>query len=171
MKHLRSPWMIILMLIVLEAVLPPGKFTMPVVGASRQDWNPASFWHDHWGASGVHKGIDIFARRGTPVVAAQSGLVLFSGQLELGGNAVLVVTPRGWLHYYAHLDRIDTKAGNWLSAEELVGTVGNTGDAVGRPTHLHYAVLTLVPRPWDIRLDEQGWQRMFYRNPGRLIAK
>lgn len=170
MKRLRRPWAIILMLIVLEALLPPGDFKLPEVGASRHDWNADSYWHNHWGVSGVHKGIDIFARRGTPVVAAQSGLVLFSGRLELGGNVVLVITPRGWLHYYAHLDRADAKAGDWRSAGEPVGTVGDTGDAAGRPPHLHYAVLTLIPRPWATRPVEQGWKRMFYRNPDRLLA-
>lgn len=160
---------LVLLPMAVESVAPPGAFVQPVMAAGRRDWNPASFWHDRWGASGVHKGIDIFAREGTPVVAAQSGLVLFTGQVRLGGDVVLVVTPRGWLHYYAHLHDIRTEAGDWLPADAPVGSVGTSGDAAGRPAHLHYSVLTLVPRPWAIRWTTQGWKRMFYRDPDRLL--
>jgi len=171
MKRLRRLLMpVILLLVAVESVSPPGPFIQPVLGASRRDWNPHSFWHDHWGVSGVHKGIDIVARPGTPVVAAQSGLVLFAGRIELGGNDVLVLTPRGWLQYYAHLDALRTEAGNWLAAGASVGTVGTTGDAAGKPAHLHYSVLTLIPRPWDIRWAPQGWKLMFYRNPDPLLS-
>ncbi len=169
MKRVRRLWPAALLLALIETLAPAGRFVQPVAGASRHDWNPASFWHGHWGASGVHKGIDIFAHTGTPVVAAQPGLVLYTGQIALGGNVALVITPRGWLHYYAHLNRIDTQQGRWLNASESVGTVGTTGDAVGRPAHLHYSVVTLIPRPWEFRLGEQGWKRMFYRNPDRLL--
>jgi murein DD-endopeptidase MepM/ murein hydrolase activator NlpD len=169
MKRTRRLGPVVLLAALIEALAPVGDFIQPVVGAGRHDWNPASFWHGNWGASGVHKGIDIFAKTGTPVVAAQSGLVLYTGNISLGGNVALLITPRGWLHYYAHLNRIDARSGRWLAAGAPVGTVGATGDAVGRPAHLHYSVLTLVPRPWDFRLCEQGWKRMFYRNPDRLL--
>lgn len=82
---------------------------------------------------------------------------------------VLVLTPRGWLHYYAHLDSIQTRPGAWVVPGEPIGGVGATGNAAGMPPHLHYAVLTLVPRPWDIRWAPQGWKRMFYRDPGGLL--
>lgn len=170
MKRLRRLWPAVLLLALIETLAPASRFVQPVAGASRRDWNPASFWHGNWGASGVHKGIDIFARTGTPVVAAQSGLVLYTGKISLGGNVALLITPRGWLHYYAHLNRIDARQGRWLGAGAPVGAVGVTGDAVGRPPHLHYSVLTLVPRPLDFRLGEQGWKRMFYRNPARLLG-
>lgn len=41
----------------------PNHPRIPVRAASRADWNPATFWHERWGRSGVHKGIDIFARK------------------------------------------------------------------------------------------------------------
>ena len=170
MKRPRRLWPIVLLAALIEAFAPAGGFIQPVAGAGHQDWNPASYWHGNWGASGVHKGIDIFAYTGTPVVAAQSGRVLYTGKLSLGGNVALLITPRGWLHYYAHLNRIDARPGRWLEAGAPVGTVGATGRAVGRPPHLHYSVLTLIPRLWDFRLSEQGWKRMFYRNPDRLLG-
>lgn len=57
----------------------PDHPAIPVQGATHADWNPRSFWYYPWGASGVHKGIDIFAPEGRPVLAATSGLVLVSG--------------------------------------------------------------------------------------------
>ena len=152
-----------------ESLSPAAPMEQPVAGANRQDWHPDSFWHGDWGTSGVHKGIDIFARRGTTVMAAQAGLVVYSGTIAQGGKVILVLTPRGWLHYYAHLDSIMTKRGAWVVPGEPIGEVGETGNAAGKPPHLHYAVLTIVPRPWDIRGSPQGWKRMFYRNPGALL--
>jgi len=152
-----------------ESILPPSAFTQPVLGASRRDWNPQTFWFSPWGKSGVHKGIDIFATRGETVMAAQTGVVLWRGEIAQGGKVILVLTPRGWLHYYAHLEHMQTKPGAWVVASEPIGGVGATGNAAGKPAHLHYSVLTLVPRPWEMRWAPQGWKRMFYRDPGRLL--
>lgn len=154
---------------VAEALSPAKPVSQPVLGAGRQDWHAKSFWHAHWGASGVHKGIDIFAHHGTTVVAGQGGLVLYCGELKEGGKVVLVLTPRGWLHYYAHLDRIQARQGAWVRPDESIGAVGDSGNAAGKPPHLHYAILTLVPRPWAIQWGIQGWKRMFYQDPGHLL--
>jgi hypothetical protein len=56
--------------------------TIPVEGATVADWNRDTFWHHPWGRSGVHKGIDIFAKEGTPVLAATGGVVLYAGTLR-----------------------------------------------------------------------------------------
>ena len=156
-------------LILLETYLPTPDLRQPVLGATVRDWNPKSFWHPNWGASGVHKGIDIFARRGTPVVAAQRGLVLYRGTLKQGGNIVLVASPRGWLHYYAHLDNTLAASGSWVSVGETLGAVGTTGNARGKPPHLHYAIFSPIPRLQSFHLEAQGWKRVFYRDPAVLI--
>lgn len=157
-------------LIALESVVPLPHLNQPVLGASSRDWNPESYWHPHWGASGVHKGIDIFSSRGTAVQAAQSGWVVYQGTLRSGGNVALVLTPRGWLHYYAHLDRVVASAGNWVNASETLGYVGNTGNAQGKPAHLHYSIFSPIPRLQNFRIGAQGWKRPFYRDPGYLLA-
>ncbi|AWQ85141.1 hypothetical protein CSC33_4941 [Pseudomonas aeruginosa] len=69
---------IVLGLLIAWAVLPEWP-RIPVEGASARDWNPRTFWFEPWGRSGVHKGIDIFARSGTPVRSASYGLVLYRG--------------------------------------------------------------------------------------------
>lgn len=158
-------------LILLEAYLPTPALRQPVLGATAHDWNPKSFWHPHWGASGIHKGIDIFAKRGTPVVAAQPGLVLYRDTVKQGGKIVLVASPRGWLHYYAHLDSALAASGSWVSAGETLGAVGATGNARGKPAHLHYAIFSPIPRLQAFRPVAQGWKRVFYRDPGSLMEK
>lgn len=102
----------------------PDRPVVPVGGATSADWNPDSFWHYPWGASGVHKGIDIFARHGAPVLAAAPGFVLFSGEMGRGGNVVLMMGPRWRLHYYAHLAQFAVGAGQWRSKGDPIGLDG-----------------------------------------------
>lgn len=124
-----------------------------------------SFWYSPWGKSGVHKGIDMFAKRGTPVIASTSGLVVYTGNISMGGNVVAVLGPQWRIYYYAHLASISAKTLSWASRGEAIGTVGNTGDAAGKPPHLHYSVVSLVPHPWRFSTETQGWKKMFMLNP------
>jgi peptidoglycan LD-endopeptidase LytH len=150
----------------LGLVLPEGERRIPVVGASYKDWNPRSFWYHPWGRSGVHKGIDIFAKEGTPVIAATGGLVVYSGTIDMGGNVVLILGSKWRFFYYAHLQSIAAQAGQWRHSGEAVGMVGSTGNAAGKPPHLHFAIHSLIPlvNKFDIRL-QQPFQRLFYVNP------
>lgn len=138
---------------------------MPVADAGPDDYHPNSFWYSPWGRSGVHKGIDIFAPRGTPAQSATEGIVLYRGELELGGKVVLVLGPKWRLHYFAHLDALDANAGWLLSRGETVGRVGDSGNARGKAPHLHYSKLSLLPLPWRYRPVEQGWKRLFFVDP------
>jgi murein DD-endopeptidase MepM/ murein hydrolase activator NlpD len=147
----------------------PQRLVYPVLGANVNDWNKDSFWFEPWGASGVHKGIDIFKKRGTEVVASSSGLVVYRGQLELGGNVVIILGPKWRMHYYAHLDSISIRTGNVVRAGDQIGTVGTSGNAVGKEPHLHYVIQSLVPYPRRYRAGVQGWKRMFYLDPGEEL--
>lgn len=69
----------ILAIILTLGLLLPARGAVPVIGATQKDWHPNSFWYSPWGKSGVHKGIDIFAPAGTPVISSSYGLVLFTG--------------------------------------------------------------------------------------------
>jgi murein DD-endopeptidase MepM/ murein hydrolase activator NlpD len=85
----------------------------------------------------VHQGVDLYAPRGAPVVAPVSGLVgAFPN--PLGGKAVHLSGDDGNRYYGAHLDRYG-RTGR-VSAGTVIGYVGNSGDAVGGPTHLHFEV-------------------------------
>lgn len=140
---------------------------IPVKGATSKDWNSDSYWYHPWGESGVHKGIDIFAKKGTAVLASTSGWVIFKGQLALGGNTIAVIGPKWRLHYYAHLDQQDVNLFNWVSKTEKIGAVGDSGNAKGKPPHLHYSILSILPSISEITLEPEGWKRMFYMHPVR----
>jgi peptidoglycan LD-endopeptidase LytH len=158
---------IICLLIV--GLLIPQTATIPVKNATIKDWNMYSYWFYPWGKSGVHKGIDIFAKKGTPVLAATSGVVLFKGNISMGGNVVAVLGPKWRIHYYAHLNKQTTSAFKWVNVGDAIGEVGDTGNAVGKPPHLHYSIVTFVPNPAELTLEHQGWKRMFYVNPNHLF--
>lgn len=87
-----------------------------------------------------HQGIDIFAPRGTRVVAAAEGWVGSASTNNLGGNVVWIRTSRGQSHYYAHLDEHLVGADTHVRAGQPIGTVGNTGNARTTAPHLHFGI-------------------------------
>ncbi len=91
----------------------------------------------HW-----HQGTDIFAPMGTPLVAAESGEVFKVGVASLGGNRVWVRGDSGTEYYYAHLSAYAEGISDGLrvNAGDVVGYVGDTGNAKGTSPHLHFEV-------------------------------
>jgi murein DD-endopeptidase MepM/ murein hydrolase activator NlpD len=87
-----------------------------------------------------HEGLDIFARRGTPVVAAADGTVRSTRRNNLGGNVVWLRDEFGRSHYYAHLDRQAVRRGQRVQAGDTIGFVGNSGNARTTPPHLHFGI-------------------------------
>ena len=88
-----------------------------------------------------HEGIDIFARRGTAVVAAADGWVTGSTTNRLGGNVVWIWSPTRHIRtYYAHLDRQAVTPGTHVRPGQVIGYVGNTGNARTTSPHLHFGV-------------------------------
>jgi murein DD-endopeptidase MepM/ murein hydrolase activator NlpD len=149
--------------------LLPEKIVMPVTGATVNDWNKDTFWYEPWGSSGVHKGIDIFANKGTDLVSTTAGIIVFEGDLSKGGKVVIVLGPKWRLHYYAHLESIVIDRFEFVSANQKIGTVGDTGNAKGKPPHVHYSIVTLLPYFWKITTESQGWKKMFFLDPGAFI--
>jgi murein DD-endopeptidase MepM/ murein hydrolase activator NlpD len=103
--------------------------------------NPHSF-SDDFGAprpgGRTHQGIDLLAPLGTPIFAAQSGRYEDNFN-DLGGISALVFASNGDYTYYAHMSaRAGVPNGAAVSAGRLIGYVGNSGDAVGGPYHLHF---------------------------------
>ena len=100
---------------------------------------------DTWGAARSqgrsHEGIDIFAPRGTAIQATTQGIVSKVGENNLGGRVVVVVGPGGAGHYYAHLeDYADIAPNDWVNAGDIIGYVGDSGNAKGTPPHVHYGI-------------------------------
>ena len=93
-----------------------------------------------------HHGVDLFAPKGTPVVAAAPGIVRRVGETELGGNVVwLLDTRREQSLYYAHLDRQLVSTGDVVQVGDTLGLVGNTGNARNTPPHLHFGIYRRGP--------------------------
>lgn len=154
-----------LLIMLVIGFLLPQSFRMPVNGATRKSFSQDSFWFYPWGESVTHKGVDIFAKRGTSVHSSTYGIVLYQGQIRMGGNIVLILGPKWRLHYYAHFDSIKTSILTPVKCGSVIGTVGASGNAVGKPPHLHYSIRTIVPYPWRIDKTVQGWKKMYYLNP------
>jgi peptidoglycan LD-endopeptidase LytH len=94
-----------------------------------------------------HEGVDIFVQRLTPVLAVAAGTAMPRHD-ELGGNTVWLNTP-GTSYYYAHLDRIAVQDQQRVKAGDVLGYVGNTGNADGVPSHLHFGVYRWGREPVD----------------------
>jgi peptidoglycan LD-endopeptidase LytH len=125
----------------------------PVAGA---DLDAVGSWYGDARDAGArgHEGLDIFAPRGTAVLAAAGGRVTSARLTPVGGNVVWVEDADGELsYYYAHLDEYHVRAGQWVSAGDVLGTVGNTGNARGARPHLHFGVY----RPGRVALDPAPW--------------
>jgi hypothetical protein len=108
-------------------------------------YGPASF-SDDFGApradTGWHHGNDIFARLGAPVLAVADGTLFLVGWNEIGGNRLWLRDERGNEFYYAHLSAYSPLAfdGSRVRAGDVIGFVGDTGDAAGTPPHLHFEI-------------------------------
>jgi murein DD-endopeptidase MepM/ murein hydrolase activator NlpD len=119
-----------------------GGFVFPVGG-------PHSF-SDTFGAprmfgtayAHLHQGTDVFAAHGTPLLACERGVLIKIGTDTLGGTKLWLVGASGTRYYYAHLsayapDVVENKA---VGAGDVIGFVGNTGNAATTPAHLHFEV-------------------------------
>lgn len=112
----------------------------PVQGGSNRSVQ-SYFGAERDGGRRDHHGIDIFAPRGTAVLAAANGTVRSIAPNSLGGNVVWQSDgERGLTLYYAHLDRHAVSEGQSVRAGDTVGFVGNTGNARTTAPHLHFGI-------------------------------
>ncbi|MGO3183982.1 MAG: peptidoglycan DD-metalloendopeptidase family protein [Aequorivita sp.] len=115
-------------------------YFFPVSGGNNKSVH--SFWADPRDSGGrSHEGIDIFAERGTPVVAVSDGRIASTSDRGLGGKQVWLTDGLfGKRVYYAHLDSIAVSAGKRVKIGDTLGFVGNTGNAKTTPPHLHFGI-------------------------------
>lgn len=105
-----------------------GRFAWPTQGLLTQ-----RYWSGHLG-------IDIAARTGTPIRAADAGYVVMAGRDTWGyGNQIVIDHGNGFWTRYAHLNTIGIKAGQTVQKNQQIGTMGNTGRSTG--PHLHFEVI------------------------------
>lgn len=109
-----------------------GSLVYPVVGILTSNYGP------RWGS--WHHGIDIGASSGTPILAADSGMVVFRGWSGNYGYMIKIDHGGGnMVTLYAHLSAFNVKLGDTVSKGDVIGYVGNTGYSTG--PHLHFEVL------------------------------
>lgn len=119
-----------------------GSLAFPVPAEN----NPriGSFWGAARDAGArKHEGIDIFGKFRTPVVAAADGYITSTKENNLGGKVVFLRPyQKNYTLYYAHLDSPTVREGQDVKAGDVVGLMGNTGNARTTPTHLHFGIYT-----------------------------
>ncbi len=140
-----------------EGELPAGSpelVVYPVRGPHNGGWDanaltftcpphPASSPDNSDYIPGDHYGNDIFAARGTPLVACVDGVIsgVTHNNVGIGGRTVYIDDNAGWTYYYAHLDSVEPslEIGDPVSAGDPVGTLGDSGSALGTAPHLHFS--------------------------------
>jgi murein DD-endopeptidase MepM/ murein hydrolase activator NlpD len=146
--------------------LTASRYVFPVYGPSA--------YGDTFGAprgdvsGGWHHGDDIFAPLGAPLLAVADGTVFSVGWNEVGGWRLWLRDRKGNEFYYAHLSAYSPLAvnGRRVKAGEVLGFVGNTGDAQGTPFHLHFEVhpVSLLFLGYDGAVDPTkylaAWKRL-----------
>jgi murein DD-endopeptidase MepM/ murein hydrolase activator NlpD len=119
------------------AIAAMGHF--PVAGETSytDDWLDPRFTP----AFHLHQGTDLFAARGTPVRAPYDGVVRFTEE-GAGGKAAYLTVPDGTYYYMAHLDGFARKfsSGSAVKQGDVVGYVGNTGNAFDSSPHVHFEI-------------------------------
>jgi murein DD-endopeptidase MepM/ murein hydrolase activator NlpD len=126
----------------------------------------------------VHIGNDVFAAFGTPIVAVADGRLYRVGTLKISGNRLWLRDRKGYRYFYAHLSDFAAAAYNGaeVHAGEVIGFVGNTGDAEPTPPHLHFEVhmpngAVVDPYEYLRKWDDSGvssasWVRRYGKDPG-----
>jgi murein DD-endopeptidase MepM/ murein hydrolase activator NlpD len=106
-------------------------FIWPANGVLTSGYGP------RWGR--IHQGIDIAGPVGTPIVAAASGRVVFSGWNDGGyGYLVEILHPDGTLTRYGHNSALYVKAGEEVNQGQLIAAMGSTGYSTG--PHVHFEI-------------------------------
>lgn len=157
--------------VALIGFLWPENRMIPVKGATTTSWNAKSFWAEPWGSSRTHKGIDIFAKKGTDLLATTDGIVISLGHWKKAGKHIFILGPKWKMHYYAHLDSITIERYTFVKSGQKIGTVGDSGNAKGKPPHLHYTIATLYPRPWAATNETHGNRKMYYIDPNIYLRE
>ena len=143
--------------------LGSGTYVFPVYG-------PVAYT-DTYGVrrpTGWHHGDEIFAPLGAPVLAVTDGTLFLVGWSPIGGNRLWLRDDNGNYYYYAHLAAFSTVAvpGVRVRAGQIIGFVGDTGDAVGTPPHLHFEIHppSLMAYGYDGAVNPtpylRAWQRL-----------
>jgi len=125
-----------------------GNFMKPIAGRVSMQFGTNEFINGE--ESGKHRGLDFAAAAGTPIWAANNGVVRLSEYLPAHGNTVVIDHGQGIYTYYAHMKKLLVTVGTKIKKGETIGLVGATGVATG--PHLHFSVSL-----HNLRVDPAQW--------------
>ena len=123
-----------------------GSFIWPTEGSISSPFG----YREIFGSVSFHSGLDISNKLGTSILAADDGVVTFTGPKGSYGNLIIVDHGNGFETYYAHCSVIMATVGEEVSQGELIGQTGSTGRATGN--HLHF----------EVRADGDALDPLFY---------
>jgi hypothetical protein len=158
------------------------RFGIPLQDALLQVVGPfpvagPAYWTDDWhacrdGCTRLHEGLDIFAPHGTPLVATADGVVTQKVVGVLSGTSIEIQDANGVQYFYAHLSSWaePINVGDPVQVGQVLGYVGNTGNAISTPPHLHLEVqpggIPVPPKPFVDR-----WLEIAELRAEQLIAR
>ena len=132
-------------------------------------------------AAGGHKGIDVFAPKGTPIVSSTRGEVIKVSKRDKGiGGKTVSILLNGIVYYYAHLDAVsnDLSKGDEIMKGRILGTVGNTGNAANTHPHLHFSMYYKnkgytrgTINPWPYLKDSLDGGELLMIEPEQIVDK
>lgn len=161
--------------VIAAGYLIPERKAMPCCTSA--DYNHNTFWYWPWTrgeSSHPHTGVDIFGKVGTPVVSQTGALVIYAKEMEgKAGKSVFVLGPKWRIHEYLHLNTVDCSYMDFVRPNELIGTLGKTGNAASPPAHVHYGIVTPIPYVWKAFVSAGtcnapkrfNWRLMFWLDP------
>jgi murein DD-endopeptidase MepM/ murein hydrolase activator NlpD len=114
----------------------PSGFVRPVPGAVSSGFGMRI--HPITGQNRMHNGVDMNAAQGDPIRSVRSGRVIFAGAKGGYGNTIMVDHGGGMVTLYAHQSRLGASVGTNVSAGQVIGYIGSTGQSTG--PHLHFEV-------------------------------
>lgn len=134
-----------------------GSFIEPLgegVGRISTEYATTRFVNGSTTESSRHNAIDVAAPTGTPIMAANHGIVTYAGELIISGNMVMIDHGMGLFSSYIHMHDIYVKAGDRVSKGDVIGEVGTTGYSTG--PHLHWSIWKngVYLNPWTFINDD-----------------
>ncbi|MDX8394068.1 MAG: M23 family metallopeptidase [Mariprofundales bacterium] len=136
-----------------DAVPIPDIKYMPIKGIISTPFGARRFVNGQ--ARSPHSGVDIAAPEGTAIITPLAGEVVLSSDMYLNGNIVFIGHGAGLYSVYAHMQKADVKAGDWVEAGQRIGSVGSTGRATGPHLHwgMRFAGSRIDPRAFMVDID------------------
>jgi murein DD-endopeptidase MepM/ murein hydrolase activator NlpD len=115
----------------------PLKFIKPARGPYSSSFGLRRFFNKQ--PRNPHSGLDIAAEKGTPIIAPAAGVVINTGDYFFNGKTIFLDHGQGLITMYCHMEEISIEEGDFVSVNDMLGTVGSSGRVTG--AHLHWSVI------------------------------